>query len=233
MNNVITASIAAASFFLFVPGTVLAQAQPAPSNPCAHRILCGPLRLVPKDPNERRAFYIRVGLQIADGIVTSAGLRSNRTIYPDLFRTTACVNPNTACYSNLLATRYHSVDGEFRAAEIDPIVQVFAHGGLRSMLLGGLVFDVASARITKNWSAKAREHLNLGLATTHAAGISTWLPILADRRATNEAYSACAHAAVNGFVAGKSGTKDGLALYLPPSSPASCQVFSSLPIAGF
>lgn len=215
---------------LTAASTSLATAEPIP-NPCAHRIFCGPVRLVPKDPGERRAFYLRIGLQIADGIVTSAGLRSNRATYPDLFRSSACMNSNTVCGQGLILSRYRGVGTQAApAVEIDPFVQVFAHGGLASMLVGGLAFDVASARVSQHWTSSARTSFDLGVASAHVAGISSWLPILANRRATDAAHASCARAAADGFVAGKNDTKDGLALYLPASAPANCSEFSSLPL---
>jgi hypothetical protein len=58
--------------------TVVNVASPSPSpNPCARRIFCGRIRLVPADPDERRSFYANAVASFVDGVVTAHYVRGN------------------------------------------------------------------------------------------------------------------------------------------------------------
>jgi hypothetical protein len=46
-------------------------------NPCAHRWFCGPIRLVPKTADGRRALLADIGLAVFDGILTRNGTGGN------------------------------------------------------------------------------------------------------------------------------------------------------------
>lgn len=159
----------------------------APGNKCVRRVLCGPLHLLPSDRFERRAFVARLALQLLDGIVTAAGLRAGRGSYVPLEETVHCAN----CAKNYIDTSWSRPGG---TAEADILVAPFSHGGLVSLLAGGLAFDVVSAAATRRWSAISRASLDLDLAGSHFAGISSWAPLFAARRATDAAYAKCASA---------------------------------------
>jgi hypothetical protein len=62
---------------------ILTPALPTPApNPCAHRLFCGPIRIVPSDPVERRSFLANAAASLADGIVTAHfthGIPSNES----------------------------------------------------------------------------------------------------------------------------------------------------------
>jgi hypothetical protein len=59
------------SFALAILTAMAAVSPSPPPDPCAHRAFCGPIRLVPADPVQRRSFYANVAASIVDGIVTS------------------------------------------------------------------------------------------------------------------------------------------------------------------
>jgi hypothetical protein len=62
---------------------LVSPALPTPvSNPCVHRIFCGAIRIVPRDPVERRAFLANAAASLVDGIVTAhftRGVASNES----------------------------------------------------------------------------------------------------------------------------------------------------------
>ncbi|HTX56875.1 MAG TPA: hypothetical protein VMD47_07205 [Candidatus Acidoferrales bacterium] len=63
----------------FLLGALLAVPAASPSPPCqaAHRLFCGAIRLVPRDPQERRAFVGNAIGTLIDGIVTARNTRGN------------------------------------------------------------------------------------------------------------------------------------------------------------
>jgi hypothetical protein len=64
---------------------LLVPATTTPSDPCkaAHRLICGPIRIVPRDPNARRAMIANAVVTLADGIVTSVNTHGNPTLEGD------------------------------------------------------------------------------------------------------------------------------------------------------
>jgi len=66
------------SFLLGALLVVVPTPTPAPA-PCqaAHRLFCGPIRLVPQDPVERNAFVGNAIATLIDGIVTATNTRGN------------------------------------------------------------------------------------------------------------------------------------------------------------
>lgn len=115
------------------------------ADPCRHRVLCGAIRVVPRDPVERAAFVERVTAQLVDGIVTAAGLRAR--------------SPYVA------NTSY----------EADPVVRPFSHGGLPTLLVAGIAWDIATGAATRRWSPSERTQLDRADTAMHAWGIGTWL----------------------------------------------------------
>jgi hypothetical protein len=225
----------------------LAVADPAPAAPCAHRVACGPIHLLPKSPAERRAFLIRVAFQAFDGIVTSAGLRaSQRTRFANIDALVPCKNPSfaTPCSQvGALPDRAPDVSSAWPAWEVDPLVVPFAHGGLPTLIAGGIVADLGGSIIERHWSASAREAVDVQMAATHAAGASTWFPILARIRSADAQYAACQQAAAHGFIIGApSGSAtappEGISLvkYVPGLVGAAiqpypaCRPYSDLPV---
>jgi len=65
----------------FLLGALLLDTPPTPSPapPCqaAHRVFCGPIRLVPADPQERNAFVGNAIATLFDGIVTAKNTHGN------------------------------------------------------------------------------------------------------------------------------------------------------------
>lgn len=65
----------------FVLGVLLLAPVPTPSPapPCyaAHRLFCGTIRLVPRDPQERSAFVSNAIATLVDGIVTAKNTHGN------------------------------------------------------------------------------------------------------------------------------------------------------------
>ena len=115
------------------------------ADPCRHRVLCGAIRVVPRDPVERAAFVERVTAQLVDGIVTAAGLRARSPYLPN--------------------TSY----------EADPVVRPFSRGGLPTLLAAGIAWDIASGATTRRWSPSDRTQLDRSETAMHAWGIGTWL----------------------------------------------------------
>ena len=60
---------------LLTPATPL----PPPPDPCkaTHRLFCGPIRFVPRDGDERRAFVANTIATLVDGVVTSVNTHGN------------------------------------------------------------------------------------------------------------------------------------------------------------
>lgn len=209
--------------------------------PCAHRALCGPIRLLPRDPSERRAFVARVLLQAVDGIVTSAGQRAGTGRLPNLTALTAAARDRSAVANfNMGAVNATSwrITPTFEA---DPFVAPASHGGLRTLLAGGLLWTSATARIQHRWSAQRREQFDELEAASHLVGIATWLPRLAARRALDGEYRTCAEtvAQFGGWEAhanpnGPGTIPTSLNVHTAdPSFAARCQRWSSLPIHTF
>lgn len=157
---------------------------PTPSplpDPCAHRIMCGPIHLVPRDPRERLAFFANMALSLADGIVTRNGLREQRD---DLFAhpafgTGAFGNPPAGSIARVYPTGWRL--GTLRGMwEADPLMYPFSHDGLGSIVAGGIFWAGVQATLTRHWSVTQRTNLNYLLAASHVWGISTWAH--ADRR---------------------------------------------------
>lgn len=65
----------------FVLSALLLESPPTPSPapPCqaAHRLVCGPIRLVPRDPEERDAFVGNAIATLVDGVVTAKNTHGN------------------------------------------------------------------------------------------------------------------------------------------------------------
>ncbi|MHB8195379.1 MAG: hypothetical protein ACYDFQ_04775 [Vulcanimicrobiaceae bacterium] len=51
--------------------------------PCAHRLFCGPIHLLPRNPRERAAFLTDVAAAVADGLITAAGTHRNPALEGD------------------------------------------------------------------------------------------------------------------------------------------------------
>jgi hypothetical protein len=60
---------------------VLTQPAPAspPADPCKteHRLFCGPIRIVPRNPQRRNAFVANMIASVVDGVVTNSRTRGN------------------------------------------------------------------------------------------------------------------------------------------------------------
>lgn len=203
------------------------------SGPCEHRAFCGPIRLLPNDPSERRIFIARIALQFVDGIVTAAGLRSGQGSYAPLEATHPC----PSCQQHYLAVSGPAVPGS--TWEADPIAAPFSHGGLAGLLAGGLAFDVVSAAAMRRWSPSTRASVDLNIATSHIVGIQSWVPLLAARRAVDADYAKCVRAV--GVVTSSGGEPTGVLLIgqtapstsgaiAAPQPTKTCSLFTSLPI---
>jgi hypothetical protein len=58
--------------------SIFSPASPTPApDPCAHRIFCGRIRIVPADPAERRSFFANAIASLVDGIVTAHYVNGN------------------------------------------------------------------------------------------------------------------------------------------------------------
>ena len=126
------------------------------------------------------------------------------------------------------------------AFEINPFVAPASHGGVGMMILGGLAWDVATARLQRSWSPAQRASFDRLEAGTHVAGIATWFPILNGERALGARYRACA-ARVGTFSLGTGPDGTTPAVFLNGQTPASgmvaphpdaeCQFFSRVPVS--
>ena len=225
-------------------------APPSPPAPCAHRAFCGPIHLLAKSPAERRAFLLRVGLQIVDGLVTEAGLHQNRLRFPNLLSLAPCPAAATenTCHgpAEQAAISWGRTIGseQWHLTEADPFVVFAAKNGLGAMLAEGFAFDAATARIEHTWSSSNRTQFDITEAAGHVVGIATWLPVFAAVHHYRAAYEDCAALVANrGELIGPgTGPPTQIVVYTPTypigiysstaqvSLPA-CQPFSSIPIS--
>lgn len=182
----------------------VAAAAPAPipaPNPCAHRIFCGRIALVPKDPSERRAFIANAALALVDGIVTISGRRTPgyRDVAafarrdPGVPASVVCdphgcaaAPPSQPAPAPMVALRFGS-----RPNEIDPIVRPCANTITEIVACGAAQLAVQSA-LTRRWSAENRARLDYAEAGAHVAGIATWVPLNQKFRNYRALYADCA-----------------------------------------
>jgi hypothetical protein len=70
------------SLLLSASLVVVPTPTPRPVPPCqaAHRLFCGPIRLVPRDPQERTAFVDNAIATLIDGVVTATNTRGNPSL---------------------------------------------------------------------------------------------------------------------------------------------------------
>jgi hypothetical protein len=214
--------------------TVSSRAPQRPS--CEHRAFCGPLRLLPRDPVERRAFVARVVLQAADGIVTAAGLRAGRGSYRALEQLAPCP-AGSACQEPAVAAYVSGQRGSRPQPtwEGDPFVAPSSHGGLITLLIGGLAWDATTSLAQRRWRSAERAHFDLAEAGSHAMGMVTWLPRFAARRALDARYAKCVREVAG--VAGDNANPTALLLNgaeppgppLPPHATHECDGFTTLP----
>ena len=223
-------------------GTV-AIALPAPpsmpnANPCEHRIFCG--QLLPADRTERMAFLARIGLQIADGIVTANGLRE-QSKHPDLWRSSRlCSTPLACTYNSKTISSFGFAVDFFPSLrptfESDALAAPFSHGGLPTILAGGLLWNFGMAHMQRSWTSMQRTSFDIGESIGHVYGIATWERVAAHRRAWDADYFRCAdltkHYAV---LAPINGSKLGFQLLGAPGGmqyPSTCQRYTALPLQG-
>lgn len=162
------------------------------TNPCANRILCGPIRILPRDRAERTAFIVRIALQAVDGIVTSAGLRASHRTYHDpaaryVYSYAGChvVGGSAPCALPFKSENYVYLSARVgprpgaSTYEADPVAKPFVSGSLLGTLIGGALGDIMMSRAMQSWSPRQRTIAYANESVSHAYGISTWFPLFA------------------------------------------------------
>jgi hypothetical protein len=117
---------------------------------------------------ERRLRMLRYGFQLADAIVSAIGYRAYAKCLSCLaFPGGGPVGSGTFGVRNLT---------DDRPAEVDPLIQPFSRGGLGTLAIATLAYDIADARVERHWSAQRRSAADLAEIGGHAWGLSTWIP---------------------------------------------------------
>jgi hypothetical protein len=132
---------------------------------------------------EKRLRLTRYGLQLADAIVSAIGYRAYA-------RCLSCLAYPGGGPLGSAPMSVANLSGD-RPAESDPLVQPFSRGGIMSLALGALAYDVVDARIEKHWAVERRATADLVEIGAHTWGISTWLPELKNLHRYTAIASAC------------------------------------------
>jgi hypothetical protein len=132
---------------------------------------------------EKRLRLARYGFQIADAIVSAIG-------YKAYARCLSCLAYPGGGPLGSAPLSVASVSGD-RPAESDPLIQPFSHGGIASLALGALAYDLIDARIEQHWSVERRATADLLEIGAHAWGISTWLAELKNIHRDTAIAAAC------------------------------------------
>lgn len=196
---------------------------PQISDPCNHRLFCGPLHLLPRDGGERRAFIVNMLLALVDGVVTRNGLREQRTdLYYLPTRSTSGFSPTVPPgWTPMAPPGFHLNPRLHNLREIDPLVAPFTHDGLASIVMGSLGWAAVQGTLTRHWSPRSRTTLNYIEAATHVAGMETWLR-------DDARYRECASDAINGIrLYDATPLGEQFALAVPPGTPASCAQYTA------
>ena len=100
---------------------------------------------------------------------------------------------------------------------------------------GALAFDLIVARAQRHWSPANRTAYNLQESASHVAGIRSWIPLLASRRASDANYAKCVSQLVG--VRGDNINPTGIILIgsisngIQGSKPTKeCSTFTTLPV---
>ena len=137
------------------------------SKPCAHRIFCGPVRLLPRDSVERKAFVANAVLTIADGLVSSAGYRRfERTCL------TCKMAAGHARYANFRNVTPRDLTAW--PTEGNPIMRPWSHGGFSTLMLGWTLGEISGSYMTRSWSPHQRTLAAVASAASHVQGIASW-----------------------------------------------------------
>ncbi len=218
-----------------------------PEDPCKHRVFCGRIAFVPRDPVERRAFYMKLGTQFLDGVITAVGLRGSRAQYADLWThavhplETGCTTwqgmqecwsaPPTYVPANVVTFSF----GAPHSFEIDPLAAVSAHGGLPTLVAGGLAWDAIIASTLHRAPVATRVSYDYLEAGTHLVGAATWFGRLAGQRVVAREYAHCS-LLVSQYGMLNASTSSLNNIWFAPDVSASsikaCQDFSSIPLTG-
>ncbi|HEV3156847.1 MAG TPA: hypothetical protein VGZ00_05815 [Candidatus Baltobacteraceae bacterium] len=190
------------------------DAPPSSPNPCARRQFCGAIKLVPRDPSERRAFYVTLISSLADGIVTAEGMR------PYAFHDAVTGTP---------------ISSSTGWGESDPFEAPFAGSGqVTPIIAGGLFYRVVASSLERRWTSEDRTRADYDETVAHVYGISSWVPNFSQRNRWNNESAACSTILANTGVRGANG------VFVPPTGsgpksvtaalPAYCQGFTTTPI---
>jgi hypothetical protein len=117
---------------------------------------------------ERRLRLARYGAQLVDAVISAVG-------YHAYARCLSCLAYPGGGPLGARAVSMADFNGNL-PAEGDPLVRPMAGGGILSLALGGLVYDLLDARIERHWSIAQRESADLAEIGAHAWGVSTWVP---------------------------------------------------------
>ncbi len=115
---------------------------------------------------ENRLRLARYGFQLADAIVSAIG-------YKAYARCLSCLAYPGGGPLGSAPLSVANLSGD-RPAESDPLIQPFSRGGIVSLALGALAYDVADDRIERHWSIKRRATADAAEIGAHMWGISTW-----------------------------------------------------------
>jgi hypothetical protein len=182
--------IAAVGFAVFLRASTPAHAAPTAFNITVpltfgqHRARESEQLTRPSDVRaERRLRLLRYAFQIADAVVSAIGYHAYAKCLSCLaYPGGGPMGSTSFTVANLAGNR---------PAEVDPLVQPLSHGGVPSLALGALAFDVIDARIERHWSVERREAADLAEIGAHAWGITSWLPEIKNIHRDTAIAAAC------------------------------------------
>jgi hypothetical protein len=148
-------------------------ATPTPAlDPCkAHpHLFCGPIRIVPADPAERRMWYVRAGAEVVDALVSAAAESALASVRATSISTRA----------GIYTTQWRMARGAASDQEATGFYRLFA-GRNGAIGLAGYLFGFALWDSGESAGAHALQHFGLRTADTvtsgllaHLSGASSW-----------------------------------------------------------
>lgn len=132
---------------------------------------------------ERRLRIARYAFQLADAIISAIGYRAYS-------KCLSCLAYPGGGPVGSVPMSVADVNGG-RRAEVNPLVVPFSNGGIASLALGTLAYDLVDTQIERRWSVERRTAADIAEIGAHVWGISTWLPEIRAIHRNTAIASAC------------------------------------------